>query len=221
MGLAGKSADGEHGHPRLAFLVGLACWGADAAAARARAWSSRSETAPTPAAPDPPGPSQLRARGLLLGLAVTISARGRSALKRGGIAATPVVRGFLRCGRTALKIPGVSGAMRRAAALREQAALRVERIAASGELEAARCQRLARIGVAEIVDGTLGAVARASEIREVLVEQSAGLMGEAVVEVRRQAERADSLLEDALRSFLGLRRRGAPPANEASAASHA
>ena len=68
---------------------------------------------------------------------------------------------------------------------------------------------------------SLGAVARASEIREVLVEQSAGLMGEAVVEVRRQAERADSLLEDALRSFLGLRRRGAPPANEASAASHA
>jgi hypothetical protein len=41
-------------------------------------------------------------------------------------------------------------------------------------------------------------------------------MGEAVVEVRRQAERADSLLEAALRSFLGRRRQGAAPANDAS-----
>jgi hypothetical protein len=126
------------------------------------------------------------------------------------------VRGFLRRGRPVLKIPGVRGAIHRAAALRERAALRVEGIAARGELEAARCQRLARIGVAEVVDGTLGAVARASEVREVLVEQSAGLVGEAVVEVRRQAERADSLLEAALRSFLGRRQQGAAPENDAS-----
>jgi len=213
---AGRSGGGEHRHPSLALLVGLACWGADAAAARTRAWSARSETAPSTAGPEPPGPGRLRARGLLLGLAVTISVGGRSALKRAGLAASPVVRGFLRRGRPALKIPGVRGAIHRAAALRERAALRVEGIAARGELEAARCQRLARIGVAEVADGTLRAVARASEVREVLVEQSAGLMGEAVVEVRRQAERADSLLEAALRSLLGRRRQGAAPANDAS-----
>jgi len=101
--------------------------------------------------------------------------------------------------------------VRRAAALRDRAALGVQRIAARGELEATRCQRLARIGVAEIVGGSLGAVAGATEVREILVEQSAGLVDEAVVEVRRRAERADSLLETALRSFLGRRRQTAAP----------
>jgi hypothetical protein len=201
----------EHTHPRLAFLVGLACWGADAATSRARAWSASLETSSAASAPGSPEEARLRARGLLLGLSMTIVVQGRSALKRGRAAAVPVGRGLRRLGQAGSWIPGMPAVVRRAAALRARTALSVRRIAARGELEAARCQRLARIGVAEIVDGSLGAMAGATQVREVLLEQSAGLVGEAVVEVRRRAERADSRLETALRSLLGRRRQPAAP----------
>jgi hypothetical protein len=215
MELAPGPGQEERTHPRLAFLVGLACWGADAAASRARTWSAGIETSPA-AAFEPPEQGRLRARGLVLGLSVTMVVQGRSALKRGRAAAVPVGRGLRRLGKAGLWIPGVPAVVRRTAALRERAALGVQRIAARGELEAARCQRLARIGVAEIVDGSLGAVAGATQVREVLVEQSAGLVGEAVVEVRRRAERADSLLEATLRSLLGRRPRTTAPGPDAA-----
>ena len=208
MELAPRPGEEERAHPRLAFVVGLACWGADAAASRARAWSASLETSSPAAAP---AQGRLRARGLLLGLSVTLVLQGRSALRRGRAAAVPVGRGLRRLGHAGLRIPGVPAVARRAAAVRDRAALSVQGIAARGELEAARCQRLARIGVAEIVDGSLGALAGATQVREVLVEQSAGLVDEAVLEVRRRAERADSLLETALRSLLGRRRQAAAP----------
>jgi hypothetical protein len=93
--------------------------------------------------------------------------------------------------------------MRAAADLRLRVTVTLSRIAAAGEREAARCERMAQTAAAEAYQEALAAVGRASGVREVLIEQSAGLAGEFLAEARQRTEEADARVESTARSFLG------------------
>jgi hypothetical protein len=203
MDQADRPGQQERGRPTLALLVGLACWGADAASARAREWS---RFAAAPAGPPPDG-RRPRVRGLVIGLSMEM-ARGLHLLRTRGVAAAgPYTRALSRLAGPAVRIPGVQSIFRGFEGLQRRAGQALARIAAEGEREAVRCQEVARIGFTEVLDNAVARVARASEVREVLVDQSQGLVDQALLEVRGRAEAADEALEDKLRSLLHLPRR--------------
>ncbi len=203
-GMAPGSGDGSRGHPALAALVGLAFWGFDTLQARMRGWSLRAE-ASAPPANGLVKLDRLRARGLFVGLAVTIPLHTASILSRLRAAVAPPVHAALRLARPATRLPGVREALRAGEVLRARAAAAIVAVATTGEREAARCQRIAELGSKEVADQTFGAIARASQVREVVVEQSAGLASEALEGVRQRVERADDLIDAAARSVLPRR----------------
>jgi hypothetical protein len=188
---------GGRSPPALSLLFGLACWGADVAKERAREWSTRARVAPAPEIA-----RGIRARGLIFGLSMEATRQLRHVLAEVRAGATPMADRLAKLGKPVLLIPGVRGVLQRTTELARNFERDLSRIAAQGEAEAARCQALARVGLGEVVDRAVKRVAGASEVREVLVNQSEGLMGEAVLEVRQRAKRADSMLESAVRSLM-------------------
>lgn len=200
--------------------MGVVCAGIDVARERMRDWAARAEAGSAAAALVELQQRRLRARALLLGLAVSVPPRARTAVER----LRAGVGGALRVGaalsRPLLWLGPVRAAADAGLALQAKAAARVAALAATGEREAARCERIARLAAREVADEVLARVGQAAEVREVLVQQSAGIASEALGEVRRQADEADTLVEAAARSLLPWRRRsrrGALPAGNRDA----
>jgi hypothetical protein len=190
-------------HPTLGLLVGIVTWGVDAASERAREWSRRAAAGPPPASTS----DRLRARGLIVGASLALSRRAKAAAARREARGPPLWKRVLLLGRPALLLPGVSNALGRGLSFERRLEAAVRRMASEGERTAAHCEEMAKIGFGVMVDNSVKAVAQAGELREVLVDQSQGLVAEAVLEVRRRARHADSLLETALDRVLHGRRR--------------
>jgi hypothetical protein len=197
-------------HPTLGLLVGLVAWGADAASERAREWSRLAAVRPVPVATA----DRLRARGLIVGASLALSRRAKAAAARREARGPPLWKRLLLLGRPALLVPGVADALGRGLSFERRLEAAVRRMAAEGERTAAHCEEMAKIGLGVMVDHSVKAVAQAGELREVLVDQSQGLVAEAVLEVRRRARHADSLLETTLNRMLHGRRRRREGAQE-------
>jgi hypothetical protein len=198
----------------LALLAGLAFWGADALAARLRGRSERSAPAAQPPVPLPAEPprrllpaGRIRARGLAVGVAIALSQMTCRAVARAQVAAGPASRVLVRLSSPFARLPAVRRAIEGSGSLLARAETALGEVAAAGEREAARCQRLAEGMARELAAEVLAAVAQASGVREVLIEQSSGLAVEALAEVRSRARQADDRIADAARSILPWRRR--------------
>jgi hypothetical protein len=195
----------------VAVLVGFACWGMDLVTARARRWAAQAdEAAPPPGGVVALGPGGIRARGLVVGLALTVPSAAAGLAARTRSAVAPAARVAAVLARPALRLPPVRRGVRAAADLRLRMAVTLSRIAAAGEREAARCERMAQMAAAEVYQEALAAVGRASGVREVLIEQSAGLAGEFLAEARQRSEEADARVESTTRSLLGRLLGGRP-----------
>jgi hypothetical protein len=140
---------------------------------------------------------------------MALSRRLTSAADRGEVRVGSLVRRLLLLGRPALLLPGVSAVLGRGLASERRLEAAVRRMAAEGERTAAHCQEMAKLGFNDVVTNAVKAVAQAGEVREVLVDQSQGLVAEAVSEVRRRTRHADSALEAALNRV--LHRKGREP----------
>jgi hypothetical protein len=198
--------DGDAGRPALALAVGLACWGVDAFRARFRSWSESADIgAPPPAGLVSFAPLRLRPRALLVGLVVVGPPRAAAALRRARSAAEPAIRLAVLCARPAARLPGVRGAVVAGRRLRARAVSALTELAITGEREAARCERFAQVATQEVFDGTLSAFGQAAELREVLVEQSAGIAEETLAEVRQRSEQADARMQALAHSLLPRR----------------
>lgn len=196
----------RHDRPGVAVLVGVICTAIDVARDRLGDWAARAEEGRVPPGLVELPPAQLRARALLIGLAVTVPPRARATVARlrWGVGGALRVAGVLA--RPLLRLGPVRAAADVGLALRARTAAGVAAIAATGERETARCERIAALAAREVAEEVLARVGRAAEVREVLVEQSAGLASEALGEVRRQADQADALVEAVARSLLPWRR---------------
>ncbi len=207
--LVPRGAEADPGHPTLALLVGLACWGVDAVRIRARVWAAEAAEAAQPRAGIVELAPRFRIRGLLVGIAIVAPPHAAAALRRVHAKAAPAAHLFLQLSRPALRLGTVREAVRSVEALRARATAGLVQIATTGEREASRCEAMAEAGARAAYAGSLAAVGRATSVREVLVEQSAGLAGEALEELRSRSERADALVATAAQSLLPrfLRRR--------------
>jgi hypothetical protein len=200
--------------PAIALIVGFACWGADALSSGMRGWSARvgaaAAAAPNATIERPLPPGRIRARGLLVGVAAVLAPLAALAIARAQALTGPPARSALRLARPMARLPGVRRVVGAADALLARAEAVFGELAAVGEREVARCQRLAEASARDLAGELAAAVAQATEVREVLVEQSAGLATEALDEVRARAREADDLIAVAARSLVPWRWRRAP-----------
>ncbi len=103
-------------------------------------------------------------------------------------------------------IAGVTEPMR--TALAEES----ERLSAVGTAEYARGRVLATYAFEQSVNGIVGLLSESDELGELVREQTLGITGSAVQEIRETGAAADSLTENIFRKLLGRSGRQLPPA---------
>jgi hypothetical protein len=201
----------EGGHPALALLVGAACWGLDLAEARVRGWSEalskESASVPSEAGAGPLAPATFRWREVAVGLAVLGPPWAAARLRAVRDRARPAWNVGRWLARPALRLAPVRRALVEIERVQARVVRAAEVAAAAGAQQVARCERLAKVGAAELYAEAITSIAQAGEVREVLVQQSAGLAGETLQEVQRRAERADGAVETVAAGLLPRRLR--------------
>jgi len=86
-----------------------------------------------------------------------------------------------------------------------------ERLSSVGTAEYARGRVLAVQAFEQSVDGIMGYIGKSDELGELVREQTLGITGSAVREIRETGAAADGLTEGIIRRLLGREKRGLPP----------
>jgi hypothetical protein len=88
----------------------------------------------------------------------------------------------------------------------------LERLTAVGTAEYARGRVLATYAFEQSVNGVVGLLSESDELGELVREQTIGITGSAVQEIRETGAAADGLTENLFRKMVGRSRRQLPPA---------
>lgn len=199
------------------FLVGGALEGTDELSRRLEVWEAYlREEMPENSAPLADASERELLRYALIGFIFESQDTGRSILKTllkmpGGVARTAV-----RPTKSIINGRLAGPVRRRLDRMADRGEGQLMRWIERGYAEEPFSRGLARLGVAEITDEFINQLAQNEELKELVQEQSMGLAGEAVDQVRERTFSADTLVERIVRAVTRRNPRLEPPSADLS-----